>query len=471
MEQVKIKSILLSLIILGAAFNALASNVYLPKVDLIKGNSPEVYVLELGVRHWIPDIETFNQFNFKWGNVKTYADSTVNNYLQEEDWDKNNDYPEGALVRGSGAEVYLIELGKLRWIPSPSIFEGNNFGWKYIFTIDDDDLEDIDLGENLTLSESNRYPETTILSGPEQGEVLEVSEITFKYTGTNPLGETSDLEFETFLTGDDDRWRDQGTNYTETYNLEQGGIYTFYVRAKNKEGYYDPSPASRSFHVGLSSYHEKVEIRNVSFKESDFKNDYLTLRNSSDETINITGWTIETKLGTITIPQAIKKLTYPICSSCGNSSDIELGYRDEVIISAGTSPNGVSFRTNKCTGYLDQSSQHYPSLEEDCPYAESSEYSHLSNDCQDFIEDLDRCEIPDYSNDFAVSTDNQCTSFLNEKFNYSQCYADYYQDVDFLEDEWRVFLSKSIDVFDNTSDTIILKDNSGLTVDEYEYRY
>jgi len=43
--------------------------------------------------------------------------------------------------------VYLIELGKKRWIPSPSVFINNNFGWKYILEIDDDDLDDYDLGD------------------------------------------------------------------------------------------------------------------------------------------------------------------------------------------------------------------------------------------------------------------------------------------------------------------------------------
>jgi len=466
-KKIKIKSIILSIIILGTAFNAWASNVYLPKVDLIKGNGPEVYVLELGIRHWIPDIETFNHFNFKWENIKTYFDSTVNSYLQEKDWEKNNDYPEGSLVKGSGPKVYLIELGEKRWIPSPRVFEGNNFGWKYIINIDDDDLDDIDLGENLTLSESNRYPETTILSGPTQGEVLEKSEITFKYSGINPLGETSDLEFETFLTHEDSRWQNQRDDYTEDYDLEQNGAYTFYARAKNEQGYYDPSPAYRSFNMGLSSYYDKIKIEEVSPEEDDFRDDYLILENNEDEIIDITGWTIEVKSGTITIPQAVKKLTYSSCS-CSNYN-IELDDGDEIIISAGLSPIGKNFRTNKCAGYLDQLSQYNPSLDENCPDLEESEYSHLKSSCQDFIEDLDSCEIPDYSDNFEVSIDNQCTGFLNDKFNYSQCYEDYYQDADFFEGRWRIFLSRSIDIFDDSGDTIILKDNSGLTVDEYSY--
>ncbi len=447
---------------------ALASDVYLPKADLIRGIGPEIYVLENGLRRWIPDPETFEYFKYKWTNIKTMAEALLVTYPQGEDLDKYENYPEGTLLRGSGPEVYLIELGKRRWFPNPKIFEGNNFGWKYIYDIDDKKLNRIKKGDNMTLSESNRYPKTIILDGPKEGEILETIEVTLKYSGTNPLGQASDLDFETYLAGHDSRWHNQYSRYTKTYKLSgETKIYTFYVRAKNEQGYLDASPASLSFQVGVSPYYQKVEIKRVYAKKDDFKDDYLILRNKTDQSINITGWTIKTKGETITIPQAVSRLRHPL--STNDNSDIELAYRNEVIISAGLSPQGVNFRTNKCTGYLDQMSQFYPSLAENCPYLEESKYSHLSNACQDFIDYLGHCEIPDYSDDWQISIDSQCTNFLNEKFNYKQCYEDYEKEIDFFEDDWRVFLSKSIDIFDNDGDTIILKDKEGLIVDEYSY--
>jgi len=476
MGKIKTISILLALIFLGIVFQAarvpentaLASQVYLPKADLIKGTGPEVYVLENGVRRWISDPETFEYFHYKWTNIKTISDALLVSYPQGDDLSKYSDYPEGTLLKGSGPEVYLIELGKRRWFPNPAIFEGNNFGWKYIYGIDDDDLEDFDQGDDITLSEPNRYPETIILRGPESGAVLETAEVTFKYSGTNPLGEARDLDFETYLVGHDTRWHNQYSRDTETYNLsEESKTYTFYVRAKNEEGYADPSPVSLSFQIGVSPYYQKVEIRNVYANEDNFRKDYLVLRNSDEETINITDWTIKTKRETIIIPQAAERLRHPFSSDY--DSDIELSYQDEVVISTGLSPQGINFRTNKCTGYLDQLSQHYPSLDEDCPYLDESEYSHLKKTCCDFIDDLSRCEIPDYSDNLEISMDSQCTGFLTERFNYSQCYQDYYQEIDFLGDKWRIFLNKSIDILDNEGDTIILRDRDGLVVDEYEY--
>jgi len=476
MGKIKTISILLFLILLGIVFQAvrvpentiLASQAYLPKADLIKGNGPEVYILENGVKRWIPDPETFEYFRYKWANVKTISDAFLSSYPQGDNLDRYDDYPEGTLLKGTGPEVYLIEAGQRRWFPNPRIFEGNNFGWRYIYQIDDDKLNKIKQGDNVTLSETNQYPETIILQGPAEGEILETAEVTFKYSGTNPLGETSDLSFETYLVGHDTRWRNQYSSDTETYNLsEESKTYTFFVRAKNEEGYADPSPAFRTFQIGVSPYYQKVEIRNVYANEDNFRKDYLVLRNNDDQLINVTGWTIKTKGETITIPRAVERPRHPFSGS--NNSDIKLAYQGEIIISAGLSPQGINFRTNKCTGYLDQLSQYHPSLDEDCPYLDKSEYSHLKKTCRDFINGLSRCEIPDYSDNLEITLDSQCTGFLTEKFNYSQCYQDYEKEVDFLGDKWRVFLGKSIDILDNDGDTIILRDKNGLVVDEYKY--
>ncbi|MEA2113546.1 MAG: hypothetical protein U9P63_02725 [Patescibacteria group bacterium] len=473
----KLIFIFLCLVVLSALFyvapfyfgGASASEeAYLPKVDLIKGSAPEVYLLAGGIKRWIPNPEIFNLFNYSWNNIKVFSDSVVESYPQGGDWDKYDDYPDGSLLRGSGPEVYLIELGKKRWIPNPRIFTESGFGWKYIVSVDNDILDDFDDGNNLTLSEPNKYPETIILEGPEQDEVLESVDISFTYSGTNPLGAAKDLTFETYLEGYDSRWHKQRSNYTEEYDLSsESRSYTFYVRAKNAEGYIDCSPASRTFRIGVSPYYGDVEIDDISYDEDDFKDDYLVLENNSDNLINIGGWTIKTKNETVTIPKAIHKLRHPV--SANIPSDIKLASDDKVIISLRISPQGENFRINKCAGYLDQYGQFEPPLDEDCPELNESEYSHLKSACRDFIDNLDRCEIPDYSDNYKVGSDSECTGFLNDRFNYRRCYEDHEQEADFFGDEWRVFLGKSIDIFDNDGDKVILRDGSGLLVDEYSY--
>jgi len=480
MSRAKVIYILFILVFLGLVLEpsglfydkydkeAIAGQSYLPKADLIKGSGPEVYVLENGVRHWIPNPKTFEYLRYKWTNVKTISGNLLNSYPLGKKMSKYSAYPDGSLVKGGDPQVYLIELDKKRWIPNPEVFEKSDFGWKYIIEISDRKLKRIKEDKALALYEPNRYPTTVILSGPEKNATLETVEVTFKYSGSNPLGSNKDLSFETYLVGYDKRWRNQGSRYIKTYKLsKESRVYTFYVRAKNKQGYLDPTPASLTFQVGISPYFQKVEIKRVRARQRDFQKDYLVLRSKSKELIDISGWTLETSLDYLTIPQAIEKLRHPF--SAEEETDIKINYRDEVIISAGWSPRGINFRTNKCTGYLDQLSQFYPRLDEKCPRLEESEYRHLRRPCRDFIEGLSRCEIPNYSYDEEVNSDSQCVEFLNEKFNYQECYDDHCQEIDFFEDEWRAFFKRSIDVFDNGGDTIILRDQSGLVVDEYSY--
>ncbi|MFH0805503.1 MAG: hypothetical protein V1901_01265 [Patescibacteria group bacterium] len=471
---------ILSLVFIGTALfsasflsegDVLAKKAYLPKLDLIKGDGPEIYVLENRTRHWIPDIETFNSFKFKWGNIKNVSDLILESYPQADDWKKSSKYPDGTLLRGSGPKVYLIELGKRRWIPTANIFEQSNFGWKYILDVDDKTLDKFKDGDNLVLSEVDKYPETVILSGPDKNEILNTSKATFKYSGTNPLGPNNDLTFETYLAGYDTKWQNQGSRYEKIYDLskeeDKSKKYIFYVRAKNKQGYVDSSPVAWRFSMGLSSNYGKVDIKTVSVKRKDFKEDYLILRSNNKEAININGWTIKTNKEDIKIPQAIKNLGYSFSTT--EYSDIILDYKDEVIISMGPSPKGINFKVNKCTGYFNESSVFYPSLNSSCPKLKESEYSHLKQPCRDFIKKLGTCKTADYSTNWDISSDSQCTSFLNNNFNYSKCYANYRYDADFFESKWRVFMNKSNDIFDNYNDKIILKDRSGLVVDEYEY--
>lgn len=440
---------------------------YLPKSSLIKGSGPKVYVLENRVKRWIPSPDVFNHFNYRWDNINIISDTLLGYYPEGEELSKYDDYPDGSLVKGSGPEIYLVENGKRRWITSPGVMEKYQLEWRNIIRINDEDLSRIEKAGNVGTSEQNRHPETFILDGPKEGESVQADEITFKFSGDNPLGAESDLAFETYLKGYDDEWQRQSSD-TETYELTEGKSYTFYVRAKNKDGYYDLSPAWRNFQFGASSYYGKVEIKDVNPDEDEFEQDYLVLKSDSKDVINISGWQIKNSHNeNFVIPRAAEKFNGSLSSS--QKIDIVLNDGDEVIVSARSNTIQGNFRANKCVGYLAETSEFNPELDSDCPEVSESKYSYLKKTCREFIDDLDSCEIPDYSKDFDVAADSECTAFLNDNFNYSQCFSKYGRDVDFLTGEWRLFMGKTKDFFDDSEDKIILEDNNGLLVDEYSY--
>jgi hypothetical protein len=440
---------------------------YLPKSSLIKGTGPKVYVLENRVKRWIPSPDVFNNFKYRWENINLISDALLGYYPEGEELGKYDDYPEGSLLKGAGPEIYLVENGKRRWITSPAVMEKYQLEWRNIIQVDDKDLNKIEKGDSAGTTESNRHPDAFILEGPKEGESVQAGEITFKFSGTNPLGKASDLTFETYLKGYDTRWQGQ-SSATETYKLDQGKTYTFYVRAKNKEGYYDLSPAWRNFRLGVSPYYGKVEIDEVQPEEDNFEQDYLVLRSDDREIINISGWTIKNKNNeSFTIPRAAEKFNGSAAGS--QKIDIILNDGDEVIVSARANTVQGNFRVNKCSGYLGETNDFNPELDIDCPETSESQYSYLKKTCREYIDDLNQCEIPDYSKNFDVAADSQCTAFLNDNFNYSQCFKKYGQDVDFLTDEWRLFMGKTKDFFDDYEDKITLTDSNGLLVDEYSY--
>ena len=222
-------------------------------------------------------------------------------------------------------------------------------------------------------------------------------------------------------------------------------------------------------HAPMAFGDERIVIGQVEPDEENFKEEYLILENNDDDerTIDITGWKIETKKTSIIIPPAVEKLKYPFTAK--DNSDIKLPYQGEAVISFGAAPQGVNFQTNLCAGYLAQGNEFFPSLDNDCPQPEESEYSALKKACRDFIDDLNQCEIPDYTSDSDVGADSQCTGFLNDTFGYQDCYDEHNQEVDFFSGDWRIFLNKSEDILDDESETIILKDKSGQVVDRYSY--
>lgn len=440
---------------------------YLPKSSLIKGSGPKVYVLENRIKHWIPSPEVFNYFKYQWGSINVISDTLLGYYPDGENLDKYDDYPEGSLLKGSGPEIYLIEKGERRLIASEAVMEKYQFEWQNVIQAGDKELDKIKKSDRVGLAELNRRSETLILDGPKEGESIQSGGIAFKFSGTNPLGPVSDLTFETFLKGYDTRWQSQSSD-SKTYKLTENKSYTFYVRAKNKQGYYDLSPAWRNFRLGVSPYYGKVEIDRVYPKEKKFDQDYLILRSNDRGIINVSGWKIKNKNNeTFVIPRAAEKLS----SSFANSQkiDIVLNYGDKVVVSAKANTVQGNFRVNKCAGYLGETNEFYPKLDKDCPEPSESKYSYLKKICRKFIDDLSRCEIPDYSKDYDVGADSQCTAFLNDNFNYSQCFKKYNLDVDFLTGEWWLFMGKTRDFFDDGEDKIILMDNKELLIDEYSY--
>lgn len=92
-------------------------------------------------------------------------------------------------------------------------------------------------------------PETTILTGPAEGDTLYTSSALFTYTGSDSVTPTAGLHYELRL--DLGEWQDAGTFTAYEFFDLTAGTHTVSVRARDAlvSGNVDASPATRSFYI------------------------------------------------------------------------------------------------------------------------------------------------------------------------------------------------------------------------------
>lgn len=305
--------------------------------------------------------------------------------------------------------------------------------------------------------------ETLITSGPREGEIIEdTNKITFEFKAESDTKER--ISFETKIEGLDEDWISTSSQ-KRTIEFSSGPKeYTFSVRAKVKNSV-DSTPASRTFKINTSPYFGKIEIYSKKSQTSSSPSQItLSSRLDKEEKINITNWRVKGNKGEIIIPQAINKY-----QTFGVPGNIFIKQYDKVYLLSGLSPLGsnTNFRLNKCFGYYTNYQTFYPSISKDCPKPKLEEIPHLNQYCQEFILDLSRCEIPNYSDNFRVATNSECVSYLLNNFNYSGCLKYHQNDEDFLKNDWYVYINTNI--VSQLHDILYLRDKNGLLVDKYLY--
>ncbi|MES3004987.1 MAG: hypothetical protein V4690_02655 [Patescibacteria group bacterium] len=222
--------------------------------------------------------------------------------------------------------------------------------------------------------------------------------------------------------------------------------------------------------VTQSKYKDVVILALLS-RSSNPSKEYVAIRVNSraTTTIPVTGWTIKTNYGdTVVIPKA----SYLFFSGMPNSEEnVFLNSKDVLYIVTGHSPIGVGFRTNKCTGYLDQFQSFTPYLKDNCPLAEKEAPLYIPNNtgntaCLKYIDSLRQCQIN--TKNIPVSWTGECKNFIDQKIGYPACIQTYKNDPDFYENEWRVYLKRSSSIWTARNLTLTLYDNEGKIVDILE---
>lgn len=227
-----------------------------------------------------------------------------------------------------------------------------------------------------------------------------------------------------------------------------------------------------------SPFYEKVSISNLVGSYSDDPNQqyfYLYTNLDSNEKLNITGWFFKSSVtGNYAFIPKASLLPFPFTKT---ESDVILQKGDRVIITKGFSPVGISFRTNKCTGFFEENRTFYPSLSFECPFPEDEDSPKFSSiydredECIEIIERIPRCTTvkSSFIRDLPDTVTRSCKTYMQERINYNTCVANHYGDTNFPGQEYRLFLNSFAPLWRKEKDKITLYDRSGLIVDSVEY--
>jgi len=304
---------------------------------------------------------------------------------------------------------------------------------------------------------------TRIISGPKHNEVVdETNQVTFRFELKIPDPENK-TRFETKVLGFDNDWKSTSSN-KRTVTLPPGPKeYTFLVREKEKAE--TTSPYERKFKLNISPYFGKVEIKELE-PGTKTSSSLITLDTDLEkgEQINMTGWQLQGRIKSFDFSKGIQSY-HPIFNPVPNE-DIIIKRDDTIYLSAASTPLGLAhvFKTNQCTGYLDDLSDFPIPIPEDCPDIERDDLFEVDESCQEYILDLDACEVP--KDTYAL--DSECRNYVTNKIGYGSCFSKYSKYNDFLGDEWHMYLNFNL-VLTGECHTLYLRDQNGLFVNKYYY--
>jgi hypothetical protein len=188
---------------------------------------------------------------------------------------------------------------------------------------------------------------------------------------------------------------------------------------------------------------------------------------SNAAALMLSGWTIQSALSGVRapLPQAAPVFVQGTVNAVGA---VSLAPGEAAVVSTGFSPVGVSFKENRCSGYLAQFQAFTPALQSQCDAASDALASSGYPDdgsCYAFAQSLQPCTFPQ---SVPSGVSSSCHQALASTLTYNSCLARHRGDAGFSSGNWRLFLDASRPLW-RTHDTLRLLDSQGRVVDTLTY--
>ena len=264
-----------------------------------------------------------------------------------------------------------------------------------------------------------------------------------------------------------------------------------------------PVTQTSSSDLARSPYAGKVVISSKGSAASAIQvnQENITIRNNTrSESISITGWTVKngrenrlfpTSSSTLQVRYQSDRVAIPTGARIltGTQANfltpVVLGPREQAYLVTGKMPNQspyavpVSFKLNKCIGYLEALPPYNfsPRASANCPApSKEPELASLEQSCYNYVRRLSVCHTPvfevrdgiDYV-DKTTGLSGYCKSYVKKRFSYSGCLAQHVADNDFTGTSWYIYLNYPQQLWDVNREHISLYDAQGRLVDELSY--
>ncbi|MBI1999178.1 MAG: hypothetical protein HYS74_00795 [Parcubacteria group bacterium] len=205
----------------------------------------------------------------------------------------------------------------------------------------------------------------------------------------------------------------------------------------------------------------------------DASEEYLEVRASSNnkEPINISGWRLKS-IATGHEATVGQGAYLPRSGKVNTEQPIFLAPGERAYVVTGSSPVGVSFRLNICSGYLGRFQTFVPSLPADCPRPEEGypdSGTPASDKCLDYLETINRCSAHIAALPLSLADNPSCQDYISQYVNYNGCVDLYKNKAAFYKPEWRVYLKKTQKLWKESREIIVLYDTEGKIVDSISY--
>jgi len=199
--------------------------------------------------------------------------------------------------------------------------------------------------------------------------------------------------------------------------------------------------------------------------------EYLSIKTEQNITdkIRITGLIIRSAASGIKVEIGQGAYLY-FSGQINSGQDIYLNANETAHIITGRSPLGISFRVNKCLGYLSKNQSFTPYLYSNCPAIQDEPVptapNQLNDKCLDYIQYFPACTTFTTG---KLELSPECNNFLIEKANYSYCSQTHKNDKDFYSADWRIYLLRDETIWKDKRETIELLDQNGKLIDSISY--